>query len=240
MIKKVIRVCFVILLATAVLPYIVHASPGDALEKAIYWHGDKSEKKVALTFDDGPNEPYTSEILDILKKRKAKATFFQLGKFVEDYPDVSKRVVEEGHAIGNHTYSHPDLRFESLRVIQNQLVDCEEAIFKATGIRPSIFRPPYGAKSPKIIKEAKKLGLVIIEYSVSSKGGGKTRLIPEYLVKNVLSKVKNGSIILMHDGDRYSQGMDRSATVKAVGIIVESLQKEGYELVTVPELLKLK
>lgn len=205
----------------------------------VYWHGDINEKKIALTFDDGPNEPYTSQILDILKRYDIKATFFLIGKNVEVYPEIVKRIAKDGHLIGNHTYTHPDLALELKFQIEKQIKRTEEAIFKAAGLRPYLFRPPYGLDNPWVFKEAEKLGYVIIKWSVSAHNGGKE--IPyDRILRRILNDVENGSIILLHDGDRLVKQADRSQIVKALPLIIESLQQKGYQFVTIPELLELE
>lgn len=205
----------------------------------IYWHGSTSERKIALTFDDGPNEPYTSQILDILKAYHVKATFFLIGKNVESYPEIVKRMVKEGHSIGNHTYTHPDLALKLKFQIEKQVKRTEEAIFKAAGIRPYLFRPPYGLDNPWVFKETEKMGYVIIKWSVSGHNGGKDPPFDKIL-ERVLRGVENGSIILLHDGDRLIKGADRSQMVKALPLIIESLQQRGYQFVSIPELLGLE
>ncbi|MFH1791252.1 MAG: polysaccharide deacetylase family protein [Candidatus Omnitrophota bacterium] len=203
---------------------------------SVYFHGDPHKKAVAITFDDGPNGEYTERVLDVLRDKDAKATFFVIGKFVELFPDTARRIVEEGHAIGNHTYRHPDLRFQSRKVIGAQLVEAERVISNITGAKPRIFRPPYGGKSPKVLETAADMGFVIVEWSVSGKNGDK-EIKAERIVRNVLNKVKNGSIILLHDGNRITPGFDRSQVVKALFIIIDELRARGYKIVTVPELL---
>jgi len=205
----------------------------------VYWHGDQSKPKIALTFDDGPNEPYTSEILDILKKYSIKATFFVLGKNVEHYPDTAKRIAEEGHVIGNHTYDHPFLLIQSTSHIKYEIEKTGQAIVKATHTKPYLFRPPYGVTDNWIYHTVKEHGYVTVEWSVTGNNGGK-EIPPDKITKNILSEVKNGSIILLHDGDRLIKGADRRNIVKALPFIIESLQKKGYQFVTVPELLGLK
>lgn len=205
----------------------------------VYWHGEISQPKVALTFDDGPNEPYTSEILDILKRYNVKATFFVLGKNVERYPDVTRRIAEEGHAIGNHTYDHPYLFIQSKSHIQNEIQRAEECIFKATNKRTNLFRSPYGADNNWVYHVVKEIGYITIEWSVTGHNGGK-KIPQDKIVRNVLREVKNGAIVLLHDGDRLIKGADRRDMVKALPVIIESLQQKGYQLVTVPQLLGIK
>ena len=203
----------------------------------LYWHGDISQKKVALTFDDGPNEPYTSEILNILKKYDVRATFFMIGKNIQIYPEAAKAVAEGGNIIGNHSYSHPNLIFDLDPKVRRQIKSAEGEIINKAGIKPYLFRPPYGGDDPLTLLQAKKLGYVVVKWSVSSKDWEKPGV--EKIVKNVLNHVENGSIILMHDGDQMHHGGDRSQTVDALPVIITELRKQGYELVTVPELLGL-
>jgi peptidoglycan/xylan/chitin deacetylase (PgdA/CDA1 family) len=205
----------------------------------VYWHGDINQKKIALTFDDGPNEPYTSQILDILKTYNIKATFFLIGKNVEAYPEVVKRMVKEGHCIGNHTYSHPELVLKLKSQIRRQIKKAEEVIFKVTGIRPHLFRPPYGLDNPWVFVEAEKMGYLIIKWSVSGGNGGK-EISYDKILNNVLSKVENGSIILLHDGNRLIKEADRSQVVRVLPLIIEILENRGYQFVTIPELLGLE
>ena len=205
----------------------------------VYWHGDINQKKIALTFDDGPNQPYTSQILDILKTYNIKATFFLIGKNVEAYPEVVKRMVKEGHSIGNHTYSHPELVLKLKSQIERQIKKAEEIIFKVTGIRPYLFRPPYGLDNPWVFVEAEKMGYLIIKWSVSGGNGGK-EISYDKILNKVLSKVENGSIILLHDGNRLIKEADRSQLVRALPLIIEILENKGYQFVTIPELLGLE
>lgn len=205
----------------------------------IYWHGDAKQSKIALTFDDGPNEPYTSQILDTLKTFDIKATFFLIGKNVELYPETAKRIVKEGHTIGNHTYSHPDLRFKPKSQIEYQIKKAEEAISKTTGIKPYLFRPPYGVDNPWVLAMAEKMDYVIIKWSVSGSNGG-IEIKSDKILKKVLKGTKNGSIVLLHDGNRLIKKAGRSQIVKALPLIIESLQEEGYQFVTVPQLLGLE
>ena len=205
----------------------------------VYWHGDIGQPKIALTFDDGPNEPYTSEILDILKRYNVKATFFLLGKNVERYPDTARRIVKEGHAIGNHTYDHPYLLIQSNAHIKYEIKKAEEAIFKATNTTPYLFRSPYGVDASWIYRAVKEKGYVTIEWTVTGHNGRK-EMTPDKIVKNILDGVENGDIILLHDGNRLIKGSDRSQTVKALPAIIELLQQKGYQLVTVPQLLGIE
>jgi peptidoglycan/xylan/chitin deacetylase (PgdA/CDA1 family) len=229
----------VLLLPAALLPFRAFADHYGKKNRpgAVYWHGDLNRPQVALTFDDGPNEPYTSQILQVLKDEEVKATFFLVGMNVEKEPAVARAVVEAGHAVGNHSWSHPDMIFETPGQVAKQLDWTEEAIFRATGRRPKMFRPPYGADDPLTLHTSGKLGYVAVKWSISARDW--ERPGAERIVARVLGRVKNGAIILMHDGDK-AHGGDRSQTVAALKVIIPELKKRGYKFVTVPEMLEIQ
>lgn len=207
-------------------------------EGVVYWHGDFAQNKIALTFDDGPQDVYTPQILDILKKYNIKATFFLIGQNVEVFPEVAKRIAQEGHVIRNHTYTHLDLRLQTKDQIKQQLEKAEKAIFGATGVKPYLFRTPYGTDNNLVLLEAENLKYMIIKWSVSGLNG-RSDLRFDKIAKKVIANTQNGSIILLHDGNRLSHKTDRSQIVKALPIIIETLKREGYQFVTIPELLDL-
>ena len=212
------------------------SAKNESKEDCTYWHGDTNKPEIALTFDDGPNEPYTSEILDILKANNVKATFFLVGENVEKYPEVARRIVKEGNAIGNHTYNHRDLLLRRGILKMGREIDkTEEAIYNATGTRPRLFRPPFGSGG---YVEAKNRGYAIIKWSVSAENGGK-EIPSEKIVKNVVENVTNGSIILIHDGRGLRHDARRNQAVEALPIIIKTLKEKGYQFVTVPELIGL-
>lgn len=202
----------------------------------VYWHGDSSQKTIALTFDDGPQSVYTPQVLDILKRYDVRATFFLIGKNVEIFPELAKRILEEGHSIGNHTYTHPDLRLQNKEQIKEQMLKTEKAIRSVTGYKPHLFRPPYGMDSKTVFLEAKNLGYVVVKWSVSGLNGRQDAPFNK-IVKRVIDNTQNGSIILLHDGNRLFQKTDRSQIVKALPIIIETLRAEGYRFVTIDELI---
>jgi len=204
--------------------------------KILYWHGDPTEKKIALTFDDGPNDPYTSEVLKVLQDNHVRATFFLLGKNVEANPQAARDIVAAGHAIGNHSYDHHNLVMRTNGEVREEILKTEKAIESATGQKTDLFRPPYGEKDALTLRQTRKLGYVMIEWSVSAEDW--RRPGPEKIVSNVVREVQNGAIILMHDGDKTRRG-DRSQTVAALPQIIAQLRQKGYEFVTIPELLKL-
>lgn len=199
----------------------------------VYWHGDHKNSWIALTFDDGPEPPFTSQILEVLKENNVKATFFLIGQNVETYPGLARSIVLAGHAIGNHTYTHHDMIREPKDKVDWQLERSEKAIQRATGLKPKIYRPPYGDDNAMTLHESERLGYVTVKWSVSSDDWTKPGV--EAIVSKVLPHVANGSIILMHDG-----GKDRSQTVEAVKILIPELKKKGFWFVTIPELLNIK
>jgi len=194
-----------------------------------------SQKSIALTFDDGPNEPYTSQVLDILNSYGVKSTFFVVGKNAEYYPDVARRVVAEGHVIGDHSYTHKPLA-EFDVPDYTELDKAQNAIYQVTGVKPHLFRPPYGRKTPWELEYVKMKGLVTVTWSSSANDPSQPP--PNTIEKLILENVHPGMIILLHDGNGIKHGSDRSRTVAALPYIIESLKAQGYTLVTVPELIQ--
>ena len=181
-------------------------------------------KKIALTFDDGPHPYYTEQLLDGLKARGVKATFFVLGEHVEQYPDLVERMSEEGHLIGNHTYSHIQLTQRNSEAFKEELIKTSELIENLTGQEVQYVRPPYGTWNKKFEKELNMFPVLWnidpLDWSSRNVSG---------IVQKVTAKAKDNAIILMHD--------EYKTTVTAALQIVDELQKEGYEFVTVEELL---
>lgn len=201
-----------------------------------YWREKTHDKVIALTFDDGPNEPYTSEILDILNHYQIKATFFEVGKNIEYYPKTTNKLFEDGQIIANHSYSHQrDLLVENKKTIEWEIGKTQEIIRRITGKEPHLFRPPYGYKSPMLLGGLKEFNLLLIEWSDMTNDYYKPGT--ENIVKKIVAKAKPGGIIALHDGDETKHGSDRFQTVKALPKIIEGLQRQGYQFVTVPELL---
>ncbi len=211
-------------------------NPKSAILGKIYWHKNTKEKIIALTFDDGPNEPYTSEILDILNQNNIKATFFEVGQNIEVYPEVTKKLFNSGQIIGNHSYSHPYMLVFDNRKNADFELDKTQSIINATiNNIPHLFRPPHGFKSPELLRIAKDNNLAVIEWSDMTQD---YKNIPaQKIAQNILAKARPGGIIVLHDGDENRHGIDRSHTVEALSIIIEKLKLQGYKFVTVPELL---
>ncbi|WP_391207190.1 polysaccharide deacetylase family protein [Psychrobacillus sp. L4] len=182
-------------------------------------------KVVALTFDDGPNPVTTRKILDTLKKYNAKATFFMLGSRVSFYPDVVKEIKEAGHELGNHTWTHSDLTKASVEKIASEINNTSDAIEKATGSKPTVFRPPYGAVN-KTVRSQTSLPVILWDVDTLDWKYKDAK----HLLEHVKTHVKDGSIVLMHD--------IHSSTADGLDAVLAYLQGEGYTFVTVSELKK--
>jgi peptidoglycan/xylan/chitin deacetylase (PgdA/CDA1 family) len=183
-------------------------------------------RSVALTFDDGPNPDATPVILDALESRGIRATFFILGRHAEQWPELVKRVADEGHAIGNHGYFHRKLHFKSPGYVRSDLTLGTQAIERASGYRPRFFRAPHGFRSPWVTSIARSLGQRTVGWSFgvwdSDRPGA------DVIVERILAKTEPGSILLLHDGDGYDPHGDRMQTAQAVPVIVDRLLAEGY------------
>lgn len=185
---------------------------------------DELAKKVALTFDDGPNPDYTPELLDELKKRGVPATFFVLGAEVEQYPELVRRASEEGHLIGVHSYKHVNLRQLSDQQAVEQVNRTNEAIHAACGQYASYIRPPYGCWKEDLDYEVQ---MVEVLWDIDPRDWATTSA--DLVVQRVLQDVEENSIILLHDASESS--------VRAACMIIDQLQAQGYTFVTVEELL---
>lgn len=201
----------------------------------IVWRIRTDRKAVALTFDDGPDPKYTPTVLALGRERGAKFTFFLVGREIQLHPDLARQEVAEGHVIGNHTWNHPTMTYDTERQDLSEIEQCEDEIEKVCGERTHLFRPPKGMWDGDTFLTAETLGYRMILWSVALEHHkAKT---PEAMAQRVLDKVQPGMIILAHDGEPCHQ-VDRSKTMKALPILLDGLKERGYELVTIPELLK--
>jgi peptidoglycan/xylan/chitin deacetylase (PgdA/CDA1 family) len=191
------------------------------------------EKVIALTIDDGPRPKTTAEMLDILKRNNVKATFFWVGSALQENPEIAKRVVAEGHAIGNHTWHHWYRKMDEATA-KSEIEKTNELIYKTTGVKTSFFRPPGGYLNNGLAAYAKSQKNSVVMWSVTS-ADTDPRAKYQVFVKNVIRDAKPGAIVLMHDG-----GGNRERTVKALPAIVSGLKQQGYRFVTVPELLEMQ
>lgn len=184
------------------------------------------ERAVALTFDDGPNPNATPLILDALAERKAKATFFILGRHAERWPDLVARVAREGHSIGNHGYFHRKLHFKTPGYVRRDLELGTRAIERAANIRPRLFRAPHGFRSPWVTPIATSLGQRTVGWSLGVWDSDRPGV--EAIAARTVQGAKPGSILLLHDGDGYDPNGDRTQTARAVPLILDRLIAQGY------------
>ncbi|WP_040957646.1 polysaccharide deacetylase family protein [Planktothrix agardhii] len=188
------------------------------------------QKVIAFTFDDGPWPKSTRQVLDILKDNNIKATFFWVGYALKNQKDIGKEVVNEGHVIANHTWSHRYQKYSPAGAAE-EIESNNKLIEEVTGVESPLFRPPGGVLDNGLLDYAFKQNHVNILWSVDSQDW---KASSDKIIDNVLKQAKSGGIILMHDG-----GGNRSATIKALPIVIKKLKEQGYTFVTVPELLKL-
>jgi len=194
------------------------------------------EKVVALTFDDGPDPVYTPQVLTLLDEYQVKATFFLLGRQAEAYPDLVRRIKARGHALGNHSFSHAfNLSLMPREEIRREILKAQEALFRITGEYPTLFRSPMGWVSEDLVAVCLELNLPIINGSV--KASDVSLPGTEYIISAVLDRVQAGDIIILHDAGGFGFYRDRTQTLQALPVILETLKERGYRFVTVPELL---
>lgn len=192
---------------------------------------ESAPKRIALTFDDGPHENYTAEILSILQEYGIKATFFVVGQNAKEHSSLLQQVAEAGHEIGNHTYTHPKLKEQNAESFSCELEKTRAVIESITGISPSLFRPPEGFREGVIKTVAKEQGYQMVLWSVDTEDW--RGLSAERIEAAIMKDVKDGSIILCHD---YVVG--QSHTPEALRRVIPQLLEEGYEFVTVSELVR--
>jgi peptidoglycan/xylan/chitin deacetylase (PgdA/CDA1 family) len=191
------------------------------------------QRIVALTYDDGPNPPYTERLLDVLAKHNVKATFFMIGNRIEKYPETVRRVIAEGHEVGNHTYSHPLLGFLPPRYVQRQ-IERTDALLRQFGIDgKAVFRAPVLTRFLPVAYVLAKQDRIHISCNVWSWDWTTQNpdKITKTVVKKTLSSTGAGSIIVLHDGKAENQKANRSGTIEATDRIITALKQDGYQFV---------
>lgn len=193
------------------------------------WHFKRNSKKqIALTFDDGPTKN-TLQILELLEKHNAKATFFCIGHRVDENPSIANKIIEDGHTIANHTYSHAkNIGFFSTKTMIQEMESCNRAIIAATGKSPVFFRSPFGISNPKIKRALLKTEMQPIGWSLRSFDALLTS--KKIIYKNIVRQIKPGSVILLHD--------DRELTQEVLEQLLLFLNEKKYNLVTIDQLFK--
>ena len=193
--------------------------------------GSDKKKVIALTFDDGPDELMTPKVLDVLKRYDIKATFFLIGTKVDKNPDIVKRIVEEGHIVANHTYTHSGLfPLSGKQKVKQELQKCNESIKNAIGVYPLLFRPPFGVTNPIIGKAVNVVGLRTIGWSIRSLDTINSKTRAE-ICRAVESKLHPGAIILLHDRCTKSDELLES--------IIQAALKNNYNFISLDNMLKI-
>jgi peptidoglycan/xylan/chitin deacetylase (PgdA/CDA1 family) len=205
----------------------------ESTDKLVFFSRKTGKKQVALTYDDGPNPAFTPRLAEWLRANNVPATFFVCGNMVKEYPDHVKKLAADGFELANHSYNHPDLRKLSPEKITEQLQDTHDLVKEATGVDMNLMRPPYGAHNSKVDDVCRKLGYKIINWDVDTEDWRK-RSTPT-MMKTIMSKTGDGSIILMHDRKHGGQDTVLETTKQAV----QQLRAKGYTFVSVGELLEM-
>lgn len=214
----------------AVCLLIVCALSESVAAQTAFSHGAREEKKVALSFDDGPHPRYTGEILAVLEEYGIPATFFMIGKNVELYPQVAKAVHEKGHEIGNHTYTHPHMKKTSVNELKEEVQKTEKAL-SACGIpAPKLFRPPEGFRSVEQVNMLRELGYQTVVWSVDTHDW-QGRTVGD-IVTSVVDHIQGGDVLLFHD---YTSG--KNTTIAALKQVIPMLLQNGYRFVKISELM---
>jgi peptidoglycan/xylan/chitin deacetylase (PgdA/CDA1 family) len=205
------------------------------------WYGQTfvgltpGSRQIALTYDDGPNDTHTLRLLEVLSRHDARATFFLIGRHVRQQPDLAREIAKAGHAIGNHTFTHPLLIFKSEAEIGKELSACRAALTDAVGEHSSLFRPPFGGRRPAVLRTARRMGLEPVMWSVT---GYDWNAPPAKVIEQKITRqIRGGDVILLHDGGHRQMGADRSQTVLATDRLLRRYKAEGYEFVTVSEMM---
>ena len=225
---KAVKLAISAILAAVLLTVQVMAQTD---KKAVYSSNSSEKVKIALTFDDGPHPKNTEKILDILDKYDVRATFFIVGVNAKNYPDTLKQVSKRGHEIGNHTYSHSILKDKSKEIVKQELFSTEKEIQRVTGKKTSLLRPPCGIYDKNTVSLAIENGYKVVLWNIDTHDWAHSSV--ENIVSSIEKNVRGGDIILFHD---YVSGENN--TKEALEIIIPRLKKQGYEFVTVSELLQ--
>jgi peptidoglycan-N-acetylglucosamine deacetylase len=193
--------------------------------------------EYALTYDDGPNDACTEQLLEILARQNVRATFFAIGRFVRQRRDLTRRIRAAGHLIGNHTFAHPVLLFQSPARVREELASTNAAIEDAIGEKVSYFRPPYGVRRPDVLRTARELGLTPVMWNAMGYDWKPTT--PEIILANLDKGIRrnrlrgHGSNLLLHDGGQAGIGQDRIPTVAATEALLARSQRKDIRFVTV-------
>jgi len=196
----------------------------------------RGTKQLALTYDDGPNDPHTLRLLDVLARHDVHATFFLIGRFVQQRPGIAREIARAGHVVGNHTLTHPLLTLASESAIRQELSDGRAALEDAIGEHSNLFRPPFGGRRPAVLRIARELGLEPVMWNVT--GYDWKAPSAAEIERKVARQIRGGDVILLHDGGHRQMGTDRSNTVAATESLITRYESAGYAFLTIPQMMK--
>lgn len=196
----------------------------------------RGTKQIALTYDDGPNDPHTLHLLDVLARQNVRATFFLIGRYVQQRPEIARQIAASGHVVGNHTFTHPVLTFKSAAEIRQEISGCRAALQDTIGEHSDLFRPPFGGRRPAVLRIARELGLEPVMWNLT---GYDWNAPPAAVIEQKVAKrIRGGDVILLHDGGHKFMGADRAQTVLVTDRLIQRYKAEGYEFVTIPQMMK--
>lgn len=223
--------------ATAVIGAGYHTmAPGSQLYGRTFVGVHPETRQLALTFDDGPNDPYTGRLLEVLERHEVHATFFLIGRFVAQRPEIAAAIARAGHVIGNHTYRHPNLIFQTRAGVRREIAECERTLEDAVGTHSRLFRPPYGGRRPAVLRAVRAAGFEPVMWTAS--GADWSATSARKIEQKICGQLRGGEVILLHDGGHQRMGVDRSCTLQATEAIIRRCRDEGYRFVTVPEMMQ--
>lgn len=230
--RNLISIVFCLLIgvlagAIAITSTVKAVQTATAQREIPIYYVDTTKKQVALSFDAAWGNEQTDDLLGILDKYKVKTTFFLVGDWVRNYPDSVKKIAKCGHDVENHSNTHPHMSQMSTSDMVGEIQTCNDEIKKLTGKAPTLFRAPYGDYNNDVVKSVNGCNMYCVQWDVDSLDWKDPT--PEQITKNITGKIKNGSIILMHNGAKN--------TPEALPMVIEAIKAEGYEIVPISKIL---
>jgi peptidoglycan/xylan/chitin deacetylase (PgdA/CDA1 family) len=224
----------------AVIATIVWASchPRSTLFGSVRWRGgDTARKRIALTFDDGPTPGATDRVLDLLAELNVPAAFFVIGLNAQRSPELVARMHEQGHLIGNHSFDHSHVGYlRSGKYWDRQLADTDRAVREIIGRKPTLFRPPIGIRTPRLMMALRRSRHILVTWSRRGLDG--VHRSPEYIRERLVNRTRPGDILVLHDGVPPGRDRDSAATLAAIPMVVRGLRERGFEFVRLDDLLE--
>ena len=221
--------------AAGTLAYAALAPQSQLFGRTVIAGDDANE--LALTYDDGPNDAATMQLLEVLARHNTRATFFMIGRFVRQRPEIARAVYAAGHLVGNHTMTHPWLAWQPGHVIREELRSCNQTLEDVLGAPVRYLRPPHGARRPAVFRAARELGLILVQWNVMGNDwapiGSDGVLHKLQRGLDTARTHRRGANILLHDGFDQRMGADRSATIEATDRLLTDAMVQGRRFVTV-------